>query len=224
MSRVLIVEDDRDLARGLRNNLEIEGHEVEVAYDGASGLDRARKWPAELLVLDLTLPGLDGLRVLAEFRRSDTTTPVLILTAKDSEADKVRGLRLGADDYVTKPFGLMELVARIEALLRRGGRQAAAAIRFGAVTIHPDSRIVLRAGNEVALRPIEYELLIALAKRRGAVASRLDLLREVWGYAAAAASRTVDTHIFELRQKLEDDPTQPRHILTVWKVGYRLQE
>jgi len=222
MSRILIVEDDRDLARGLSNNLQIEGHETQLAHDGAAGLELARRWPAELIVLDLMLPGLDGLRVLSELRRTDAATPVLILTAKDAEADKVRGLRLGADDYMTKPFGLLELVARVEALLRRGARRESAPIRFGTVEVHPDSRTVRRAGRSVALRPIEYELLMALLQRKGAVASRLDLLREVWGYTAGAETRTVDTHVFELRQKLEDDPAHPRHILTVWKIGYRI--
>jgi DNA-binding response OmpR family regulator len=223
MSRILLVEDDRDLARGLRSNLEIEGHQVEVVHDGAIGLERARAWAPDLVVLDLMLPGLDGLRVLSELRRSDPATPVLILTAKESEADKVRGLRLGADDYVTKPFGLMELIARVEALLRRRGPQLAAEHRFGEVEVQTASRRVLRAGGVVALRPMEYDLLLALLRRRGAVASRLDLLREVWGYASAAETRTVDTHVFELRRKLEQDPAHPRHILTVWKVGYRLQ-
>ena len=224
MSRILLVEDDRDLARGLRSNLEIEGHQVEVVHDGAIGLERARAWSPDLVVLDLMLPGLDGLRVLSELRRSDPATPVLILTAKESEADKVRGLRLGADDYVTKPFGLMELIARVEALLRRRGPQLPAQHRFGEVEVQTASRSVRRAGELVALRPMEYDLLLALLRRRGAVASRLDLLREVWGYASAAETRTVDTHVFELRRKLERDPAHPRHILTVWKVGYRLQE
>ncbi len=191
MSRILIIEDDRDLARGLSNNLQIEGHETALAHDGASGLELARRWPAQLIVLDLMLPGLDGLRVLSELRRTDAETPVLILTAKDAETDKVRGLRLGADDYVTKPFGLLELVARVEALLRRGAPRGSAPLRFGTVEVHPDSRTVRRAGGLVALRPIEYDLLMALLQRKGAVASRLDLLREVWGYTAGAETRTV---------------------------------
>jgi DNA-binding response OmpR family regulator len=222
VSRILIVEDDLDLARGLKNNLEIEGHETEVAHDGEAGLGHARRAWADLILLDLALPRLDGLRVLSELRRTDATTPVLILTAKDAESDKVRGLRLGADDYVTKPFGVMELIARVEALLRRGGRREEPALAFGDVRVDPASRTVERAGRPVTLRPIEYDLLMALLRRRGAVASRLELLQEVWGYAAAAESRTVDTHVFELRRKLEEDPGHPRHLLTVWKVGYRL--
>jgi DNA-binding response OmpR family regulator len=223
VSRILIVEDDPDLARGLRSNLEIEGHEVQAMHDGRAALELLRRTPPDLVVLDLMLPGLDGLRVLAELRKDDPVTPVLILTAKETEGDKVRGLRLGADDYLTKPFGLLELLARVEALLRRGGRQVAPSLRAGELEIDTGARSVTRAGEPVSLRPMEYELLLALVRRRGAAASRLELLREVWGYANAAETRTVDTHVFELRHKLERDPAHPRHILTVWRVGYRWQ-
>jgi len=225
VSRILIVEDDPDLARGLRTNLEIEGHEARVVSDGKAALEQARRSPApDLVVLDLMLSGLDGLKILTELRKTDASTPVLILTAKQTEGDKVRGLRLGADDYVTKPFGLMELLARIEALLRRGAHPRPATIRFGDVEIDTGARTVTRAKEAVSVRPMEYDLLLALVKRRGAAASRLDLLREVWGYATAAETRTVDTHVFELRRKLEADPAHPRHLLTVWRVGYRLAE
>jgi len=177
VSRILVVEDDADLARGLRANLEIEGHEVRVAGDGHRALEEARRAPApDLVVLDLMLPGLDGLRVLTELRKSDPATPVLILTAKQTEGDKVRGLRLGADDYVTKPFGLMELLARIEALLRRRGAPRPVEERFGDVVVDTGARTVTRAGEAVSLRPMEYELLLALLRRRGDAASRLDLL------------------------------------------------
>jgi two-component system, OmpR family, alkaline phosphatase synthesis response regulator PhoP len=224
VSRILIVEDDPDLARGLSSNLEIEGHQPEVVHDGRAALERARRSPPDLIVLDLMLPGLDGLRVLSELRRDDPATPVLILTAKETEGDKVRGLRLGADDYLTKPFGLLELIARVEALLRRGGRQLAPSLRFGDLEIQAASRTVLRGGEPVSLRPMEFDLLLALVKRRGAAASRLELLKDVWGYTSGAETRTVDTHVFELRHKLEADPARPRHILTVWRVGYRWQE
>jgi DNA-binding response OmpR family regulator len=224
VSRILIVEDDPDLARGLRSNLEIEGHETLLAQDGRSALEVARRTPApDLVVLDLILPGMDGLRVLSELRRHDAATPVLVLSARETEGDKVRALRLGADDYVTKPFGIMELIARIEALLRRGGRQLAPTLRFGELEIDTGARTVRRGGEEVPLRPMEYELLLALVRRRGEAVSRLDLLREVWGYAGAAETRTVDTHVFELRRKLEADPARPRHLLTSWRVGYRWQ-
>ena len=225
MSRILVIEDSADLAFGLRNNLEIEGYTVDVASNGEAGLESALRQPPDLLVLDLMLPGLDGFRVLQAMRREGLAMPVLILTARGEEADKVRGLKLGADDYVTKPFGLLELLARVEALLRRERPAAGAAPiqQFGEVTIDTGSRTVARAGQSVELTPKEFDLLAALILRRGAVAPRLQLMREVWGYDDAVISRTIDTHVAELRRKLEADPSAPRHILTVRKVGYRLK-
>ncbi|HKF43811.1 MAG TPA: response regulator transcription factor [Thermoanaerobaculia bacterium] len=226
MSRILLVEDNPDLAFGLRNNLEIEGYEVEVAADGSIGLERARGSRPDLLILDLMLPRLDGFRLLQALRERDRETPVLILTARGDEPDKVRGLKLGADDYVTKPFGVMELLARVEALLRRGRPPRAPApghpVRFGDVVVDPRTRTVVRGGRPVELTPKEFELLLALLSRGGAVATRMELMREVWGYSDDAVSRTIDTHIGELRRKLEADPAAPRHILTARKVGYRL--
>jgi len=230
VSRVLVIEDNPDLAFGLRNNLEIEGYAVEVAADGLTGLDLALRTRPDLIVLDLMLPGLDGYRVLQGLRQNGSTTPVLVLTARGDEADKVRGLKLGADDYVTKPFGLLELLARVEALLRRASSAEPAktepapdAVRFGDVEVHPESRTVLRAGAEVPLTPKEFDLLLALIGRGGRIAGRVELMREVWGHRAAIISRTVDTHVAELRRKLEIDPANPRHILTVRKAGYRFQ-
>ena len=228
MTRVLVIEDNPDLAYGLRNNLEIEGYTVEVVADGAKGLARARSADPDLVILDLMLPGMDGFKVLRALRDEGRRVPVLILTARGEESDKVRGLRLGADDYVTKPFGVLELLARVEALLRRATRDPSApeepeVERFGEVEIVPASRTVRRSGQEVPLTPKEYELLVALLRRRGAVASRVELLTEVWGYNSAVMSRTVDTHIAELRRKLEGDIPEPQHILTVRKAGYRLQ-
>ncbi len=227
--RILVIEDNPDLAYGLRNNLEIEGYEVEVAKDGTRGLSRARLSRPDLVVLDLMLPGMDGFRVLRALREDGISMPVLILTARGEEADKVRGLRLGADDYVTKPFGVLELLARIEALLRRvtaprknGGPPEAAIEKFGEIEVLRPSRTVLRNGSPVSLTPKEYDLLLALLQRDGACITRSDLLVEVWGYSAEVMSRTVDTHVAELRRKLEPDPTNPRHILTVRKTGYRL--
>jgi two-component system alkaline phosphatase synthesis response regulator PhoP len=225
MSRVLIVEDNRNLALGLRSNLEYEGYETEVADDGSAALLRARTRSHDLILLDLMLPGLDGFRLLETIRHEGVATPVLVLTARGDEADKVRGLRNGADDYVTKPFALRELLARVAALLRRSGSCAArlpSPSRFGGVTVEPGTRQVTLHGRPVALRPKEYELLCALLDREGRLAGRAELLREVWGYHESVCSRTLDTHIGELRRKLEDDPTRPRHILTVRKVGYRL--
>ena len=226
MTRVLIVEDNHSLAFGLRNNLEIEGYDVTVADDGPSGLAAARQIRPDLIVLDLMIPGMDGYRVLRQIREDGMTMPVLILTAKGEEADKVLGFRLGADDYVTKPFGVLELLARVGALLRRSRPAAAGGgqpvQQFGDVEVEVTTRSVRRNGSLVALTPMEFDLLIALLRRQGAVASRLELLKEVWGHSSAVLTRTVDTHIGELRRKLEQDPSTPRHILTVRKAGYRL--
>lgn len=227
MHRILIVEDNPDLAFGLRNNLEIEGYDITVAEDGLAGLEQARRLDPDLIILDLMMPGLDGYRVLRTLRDEGRHTPVLILSAKGEEADKVRGFRMGADDFVTKPFGLLELLARVEALLRRAGQDgkpaADEAIEFGAVRIEPRAQRVLVRGTPVDLTDREFSLLMALARRDGAVATRQELLLEVWGHKGAVLSRTVDTHVAELRRKLEDDPAAPRHIVTVRKRGYRLQ-
>jgi DNA-binding response OmpR family regulator len=231
MTRVVVVEDNPDLAFGLRNNLEIEGYDVEVAGDGIAGLQTVRTVEPDLVILDLMLPGLDGFRVLRALREEGRDMPVLILTAKGEEADKVRGLHLGADDYVTKPFGVLELLARVKALLRRAAprsdEQGAAAgtgsWHFGDVEVGVATRTVTRDGHPVALAPLEFELLLALLRRGGGIATREELLREVWGYDSEVVSRTVDTHVAELRRKLEHDPAHPRHILTIRKVGYRLQ-
>lgn len=227
MTHIVVVEDNPDLAFGLRNNLEIEGYDVDVAADGLAGLATVRAGAPDLVILDLMLPGLDGFRVLKALRDEGREVPVLILTAKGEEAGKVRGLHLGADDYVTKPFGVLELLARVKALLRRAAPRADgtrdSAQRFGCIEVHVSTRRVTRGGAPVPLAPLEFDLLLALMRRGGAIATRFDLLREVWGYHAQVVSRTVDTHIAELRRKLEDDPANPRHILTVRKSGYRLQ-
>jgi two-component system alkaline phosphatase synthesis response regulator PhoP len=232
MPIVLLVEDNEKLARGLKSNLEFEGYEVVSASDGATGLTLARQRRPDIIVLDLMLPDTDGYRVLRTLRDDGDTTPVLVLTALGEEADKVRGFRFGADDYVTKPFGLMELLARIDALLRRVSRPngdvpkpAPEALEgFGDVRVDTARHTVTRDGVPVALRPKEYDLLVALLRRNGQVATRIELLKEVWGYDDSVMSRTVDTHIAELRRKLEADPASPRHILTVLKTGYRLSQ
>ena len=229
MARILIVEDNVNLAYGLRTGLEIEGYDVLVAENGETGLERARSWSPDLVMLDLMLPGMDGYRVLKTLREAGSDVPVLILTARGEEADKVLGFRLGADDYVTKPCGVLELLARVGALLRRSrladqrAHSTDAIEKFGAVEINPASRTVTKGGAPVGLSPKEFDLLLALVRRRGAVASRVELLREVWGHRVEVMTRTVDIHIAELRRKIEDDPSQPRHILTVWKAGYRLE-
>ena len=229
--QILIVEDNRNLALGLKHNLEMEGHVVQVAHDGAAGLLRAQQPGVDLIILDLMLPKPDGYQILRTLREAGIETPVIILTARGEEADKVRGFRLGADDYVTKPFGLLELLARVDAIRRRirlgataGAKRAVSSVvEFGDVRVDPSTRSVERAGEPVSLRPKEFDLLLALARHDGEVVSRIDLLEEVWGYDAEVVSRTVDTHVRQLRRKLEKDPDAPRHILTVRKTGYRLK-
>ena len=226
--KILLIEDNTNLAFGLSRSLEAEGFEVEVEGDGSVGLDRAIAIKPDLIVLDLMLPGMDGYTVLEKLRSAGNRVPVLILTARGEETDKISGFRLGADDYVTKPFSLSELIARVQAILRRarGSEQPAESMlpeKFGSITIDPSSRLVTRGGTQVSLTPKEFDLLLTLARRKGAVASRLQLLKEVWGHQAEVMTRTVDIHIAELRRKLEDDPSDPKHILTVWKAGYRLE-
>ncbi len=231
MPSILLIEDNDALARGLRSNLEFEGYEVVIAGTARAALDSiggdaaaADSAPCDLIILDLMLPDGDGYRILRTLRERGDGTPVLILTALGEEADKVRGFRFGADDYVTKPFGLLELLARVDALLRRSRRtnhDANGTVTFGDVRVDLRARSVTRRGRPVALRPKEFELLTALVKREGKVATRHELLREVWGYDPAVVSRTVDTHIAELRRKLERDASHPEHIVTVLKTGYR---
>ena len=222
---VLVIEDNALLAAGLRNNLEYEGYVAEIAGTGREGLRLARQRTASLIVLDLMLPDMDGFRVLRELRDRGVDTPVLILTAMGDETEKVRGFRFGADDYVTKPFSLLELLARVSALLRRG--RAPVVVEsgtrvFGDVVINTATREVSRGGVPIGLRPKEFDLLMALVRRDGAVVSREELLQDVWGYDDSVFSRTVDTHIAELRRKLEVDPSAPRWLLTVRKAGYRV--
>jgi two-component system, OmpR family, alkaline phosphatase synthesis response regulator PhoP len=217
--RILVVEDSVDLAEGVAENLRYEGYDVQIASDGRKGLAIATEWPADLVILDLMLPGMDGYEVLRALRADRNHVPVIILSARAEEADKIRGFRLDADQYVTKPFGVLELIERVASLLRRNG--AAALIRFGSITVDPESHTVTRSGQPCALSPKAYLLLLALIRRDGAVISRADLLREVWGYEEEVMSRTVDSHIAELRRKLEDNPSSPRHIVTVWTIGYR---
>lgn len=230
MPRLLVIEDNADLAFGLKTVLEFEGHEVAVAEDGVTGLECAQESDPALIILDLMLPRKGGYEVLRELRQGGVRIPVLILTARSQESDLVMGFNLGADDYVTKPFSTAELVARVRALLRRSSLQASSDTaaqkveRFGNVEVNPDTRIVLRNGGAVELTPKEFDLLLALIRRRGAIASRNELLKEVWRYGNAdIMTRTVDVHIAELRRKLEEDPADPRHILTARKAGYRLK-
>jgi DNA-binding response OmpR family regulator len=230
MSKILIVEDNDDLAFGLRRTLEFEGHDIAVASDGPSGLAQAMTEGVDLVVLDLMLPKLDGFKVLREIRKGGSRVPVLLLTARGDEADILMGFDSGADDYVTKPFSTLELLARVRALLRRGttdgtvGQTDSSTSRFGSVEIDESTRMVSKGDEPVSLTPKEFDLLLALLRRNGGIASRAELLDEVWHYANSdVLTRTVDIHIAELRRKIEDDPAEPRHILTVRKAGYRLQ-
>jgi two-component system response regulator MtrA len=227
MPRILVVEDNGALAEGLAYNLRHEGHDVRIAEDGESGLADARQWSPDLVILDLMLPRLDGYGVLAAMREERNGVPVIILSARSEEADKVRGFRLDADQSVTKPFGVLEILERVRALLRRNSARGPSAsadeLRFGDVVVDVAARTAMRAGEPCTLTPKAFDLLLALVARGGRVATRQELLKEVWGYGAFVLSRTVDSHIAELRRKLETDPAHPRHIVTVWKVGYRFE-
>jgi DNA-binding response OmpR family regulator len=227
VTHILLIEDNPGFAEGLRQNLEFDGYRVTLAADVATSARAISADSPDLIILDLMLPDGNGYDVLRTIRERDSVTPVLLLTALSEEAHKVRGFRLGADDYVTKPFGLLELLARIESLLRRSASGSFAVVRlppvrFGDVQVDRDHREVTRAGAVVPLTPKEYALLAALIARNSAVVAREELLREVWGYDPEVVSRTLDTHLAELRRKLERDPHHPRHILTLPKQGYRL--
>jgi two-component system, OmpR family, alkaline phosphatase synthesis response regulator PhoP len=232
MRRILVVEDSPELAFGLRNNLEIEGYEVSVAADGTAALAQASEFKPDLILLDLGIPEPDGFRVLRTLRDRGDDVPVMILSAAGEETSKVRGLRIGADDFVTKPFSILELLARVEALLRRprpaksqsGAADVANIERFGEVEVDLDSRAVTVRGKFANLTPRAFDLLAALVRRRGTTVTRNELMREVWGHRAVIASRTVDTHIADIRREIEDDPNNPRYLVTVWKTGYRLQD
>ena len=226
-ARILVIEDNHNLALGLSNNLKLEGYQVAVAEDGRKGLELTHGYCPHAIVLDLMLPKMDGYQVLRTIRSDGLDTPVLIMTALGDEADKVRGFRMGADQYLTKPFSVVEFLSRVEALLRRspmnGSTRQRSLERFGDVTVDIDARVVSKSGAQISLTPKAFELLLALMRRDGAVATRHDLLREIWGYEQSVVSRTVDAHVAELRRKLEPDPGNPKYILTVWKCGYRFE-
>jgi DNA-binding response OmpR family regulator len=228
VKRVLVVEDQRDLASLLAHNLRHEGLDVRTIEDGREALPTVRSWQPDLVILDLMLPGMDGFEILRGIRGEGRDLPVLILSARGDEQDRIRGFRLDADQYVTKPFSLVELLERVHALLRRATRRAgdqkSGALSFGDVVVDPAARSVTRRGDAVSLSPKAFDLLLSLIRRGGRVASRMELLREVWGYGPLVLSRTVDSHIAELRRRLEDDPANPRHIVTVFKVGYRFEQ
>jgi DNA-binding response OmpR family regulator len=224
MHRVLIIEDNRGIAATVQEHLVAEGYQALAAATAGEGLASARAAAPDLIILDLMLPDLPGESVLLTLRAEGIASPVLILSARSDELSKVRGFRVGADDYLTKPFGILELLARVANLLRRsqGGALANRIVEFGGVAIRLATRQVTRDGVPVDLRPREYELFLALLSRPGEPWSRRELLEAVWGYDPSVESRTVDWHMSELRRKLELIPARPRYFLTVRKVGYRL--
>ena len=224
MSRVLVVEDDPAILRGLCDNLRAEGHEVLQATDGEAGLRAAREDRPDLIVLDLMLPKLSGYEVCAKLRAQGVATPILILTARGDEADRVVGLDMGADDYVTKPFSIRELLARVRALLRRASpaRALPDTLRLGDTLVDFKRYEATRAGRQLDLTRKEFGVLRLLASRPGEVVGREEMLNEVWGYERYPTTRTVDNHMATLRAKLEDDPARPRYLVTVHGVGYKL--
>jgi len=226
---ILIVEDDEAIATGLSLNLKLAGHATTVAGDGLQALAQVGARDFDLILLDINLPHKNGLEVLAALRESDNLVPVIVLSARDGEFDKVAALRLGADDYVTKPFALAELLARIDAVLRRSASadvepeaapEVSEVVRFGDVAIDLAQRTVTRAGQPVKLTHLEFELLVFFVRHPSHVYSRGRLLSQVWGQSAGSA-RTVDNFVGQLRKRLEDDPERPRHFITVRGSGYR---
>jgi DNA-binding response OmpR family regulator len=222
--RILIVDDEPEMVRGLQDNLRFEGYQTLTAGDGERALALASAEAPDLIVLDLMMPGLSGWDVCRALRERGLDIPIIMLTARGEETDQVRGLELGADDYVTKPFSLRELLARIRAVLRRPGpRRKIEFFAFGDSRLLPRSRQAFKAGREVVLTRKEFELLHYLVEHPGEILTRDRLLNEVWGYERFPTTRTVDTHVLRLRQKFEADPERPVHILTVHGQGYRFE-
>lgn len=224
-NHVLIIEDEPGLADSVRYALESDGFEVTVAASGFAGLEEARRSAPDLVVLDLMLPEMSGLDVCRQIRMS-SDVPIIMLTAKDSEADKVSGLELGADDYMTKPFSMRELIARVRAHLRRAAKSGILAesnevLRGGLIELDIDAHIARRDGDEVELRPKEFELLESLMRRKNRLAARHTLIDEVWGPSYFGDTKTLDVHIKRLREKLEADSSKPKHIVTVRGLGYK---
>jgi DNA-binding response OmpR family regulator len=221
MARILVVEDEPDLLLGLEDDLKLEGYEVEAVRDGETASQRAREQPFDLIILDVMLPHKDGFEVCRELRRAGLRTPMILLTAKTQESDKVLGLELGADDYVTKPFSPRELRARIKAALRRGTGEMHEIYRFADVEVDFTRCELRRAGRTVEVTPIEFKLMVAFIRHRGHTLSRDKLLDEVWGRETFVTDRAVDTHITNLRKKIEPQPSEPQFVVSVRGLGYR---
>jgi DNA-binding response OmpR family regulator len=223
--KILIVEDDKAIVTGLADLLESEGYRTVVAYNGKSALECFNKNKPDLILLDIMIPEKSGYEVCKEIRRADQTTPIVMLTAKAQEVDKVVGLELGADDYVVKPFGVQELLARIRACLRRSDskqqKKENLLINFGDVSIDPKTMKGQKGKTEFQVIQREIELLQYFLAHAGEVLDRLTLLDKIWGYSYGGTTRTLDQHIAKLRQKIEDDPAHPRHIITVHTIGYK---
>jgi DNA-binding response OmpR family regulator len=222
VNKVLIVEDEPDMILGLKDNFEFEGYEVLTATDGQAGLEKARKERPDLVVLDVMMPRMSGLEVCKALRSEGFDRPIIMLTARGQEIDKVVGLELGADDYVTKPFSIRELMARVRAVLRRSeGKKRLARYRFGDVDLDFEVYQATKGGESLDLSPREFELLRYLIERKGETVSREQLLEDVWGYESYPSTRTVDTHIAKLRAKIGDSGSEPRFVLTIHGLGYK---
>jgi DNA-binding response OmpR family regulator len=224
MARILVVEDEPDIAMLLADDLRLEGHEVEVVGDGQAASERGRESGWDLIVLDVMLPKKDGFDVCRELRKAGVRTPIILLTAKSHEAEKIMGLDLGADDYVTKPFNPRELRARIRAVLRRTEGDLPETVRFGHVEVDPARGVVHVGGKIVELTAMEFKLLLAFVKNRGHVLSRDRLIDLAWGSDTYITERAVDAHIVNLRRKIEPGAAEPRHIVAVRGMGYRFDE
>ncbi|MBL8293635.1 MAG: response regulator transcription factor [Bryobacterales bacterium] len=221
MTKILLAEDDPGVALGIGDDLELEGYQVEAAADGELAARRARETAFDLIVLDLMLPRKDGFTVCRELRRAGIKTPVIMLTARTQEAEKVLGLELGADDYVTKPFSSLELRARIKAVLRRTAPDGAALVRFGEVEVDMGSCQVRRGGHTIEMTATEFKVLSVFLKRSGRLLTREQILDEVWGKDSSPTDRVIDNHIMNLRRKIEPKPDEPRFLTSVRGLGYR---
>ena len=222
--KILIIEDEEDLVKGLKLNLADEGYEVDYALNGKEGLEKALNEKPDLILLDIMLPGMNGLEICKELRQKKLDIPILMLTAKGEEIDKVIGLEIGADDYISKPFSIRELLARVKAHLRRenrGGEAVPSLVQLENVKIDFGHFKVIRKDEETDLTSLEVDVLRYLIGQDGKVVSRDDLLDKIWGYEKFPTTRTIDNHILKLRKKIELDPNHPRHILTVYGGGYR---